>query len=392
MSMPAGSPPGATSGVPSQLPSPFTTALLSVIIVFSVLATVAVGLRIYSTRISHSKDWVTKDLVLVIAALVVSYGAIGTTIAGANLVGLNHVGTRLDLLKSAQVTFKVGEANNNEIHFADVINTTVSGGLCKVSILEFYKRIFVTKPFKITCNTMIFLVSAWMIGTFFTTLFSTTPISSAFQPSLQQKDANFNIPTVLLSEFGIGIVLDFLILCLPLRPISKLQLSWSKKIKIYAILWLGILCVVCASVRFYYAYHELRDVFVASLQDKTTVTVNASIWGKLEPSASIIAACLPTYAPLVKSWRFDWVLRSAATYLPFRKGSRASASDSSTELKAQEYGGVSHRWQELRSQKYGHETRIERGLTQNNSISDAGYIRTTSEFTMVHQEGSEARV
>ena len=54
-----------------------------------------------------------------------------------------------------------------QVYFADTILLTVSSGLCKVSILEFYKRIFITKSFQIMCNCVTFLVSAWMIGTFF---------------------------------------------------------------------------------------------------------------------------------------------------------------------------------------------------------------------------------
>ncbi|KAL8915819.1 MAG: hypothetical protein Q9172_006632 [Xanthocarpia lactea] len=379
MSIPAGSPPGAPPGVPPQIPSPYTTTLLSVIIVFLALASVAVCARTYSARISFGEDWITKDLVLIIAALIVCYGSIIATITGAAVVGLNYFGTRLGLVESAQFTFK--------IYFADVIVTTVSSGLCKVSILEFYKRIFITKSFIITCNIMIFLVSAWMIGTFFTQLFSTSPISSAWHPELQLKDANYDYPTALLAIFGIGIVLDFLVLCLPLRPISKLQLKWSKKIKIYAILWLGIFCVVCASVRFYYAHLQLSKVFLATAQEKATITVNSSLWSKLEPSASIIAACLPTYAPLFKHWSTGSMLKSAASFFSFRSGSRSSVSDQSKVYKPEEYNGVNHRWHELRPHIHDHETKIEGGPTQSHGKSDARYIHTTSEFTMTDYGG-----
>ncbi|KAI4091903.1 MAG: hypothetical protein L6R37_007659 [Teloschistes peruensis] len=160
-----------------------------------------------------------------------------------------------------------------------------------------------------------------------TQLFSTSPISSAWHPELQLLDANYDYPTALLAIFGIGIVLDFLVLCMPLRPIFKLQVKWSKKMKIYAILWLGIFCVICASVRFYYSHLQLTRVFEATSQSKATITVNSSLWSKIEPSASIIAACLPTYAPLVKHWNASSMLKSAASFFSFRSGSRTSASN-----------------------------------------------------------------
>ncbi|KAL8848317.1 MAG: hypothetical protein Q9221_006671 [Calogaya cf. arnoldii] len=379
MSLPAGVPPD----VPPLVPTPYTTTLLSVAIVFLVLATIAVGVRIYSARTSSGEDWVTKDLLLIIAALVVCYGSIIATIAGAAVVGLNHASNRLGLEEAAQFIFK-------QTYFADVIVTTVSSGLCKVSILEFYKRIFITKGFKIMCNVLIFLVSAWMIGTFFTQLFSTSPISSGWHPDRQLRDANYDYPTALLAIFGIGIVLDFLVLCLPIRPILKLQLKWSKKIKVYAILGLGIFCTVCASVRFYYANLQLHVVFQATAQEKATITTNSSLWSKLEPSASIIAACLPTYGPLFKNRTLGSMFKSAASFFSIRSKSRSSAFDPSKGQGSEEYNGANGSWHELRPHNYDHETKIEAGSTQSHGEADASYIRTRSEFGVTHQRGNQA--
>ena len=251
---------------------------------------------------------------------------------------------------------------------------------------------------------MIFLVSAWMIGTFFvslsfdcillfgfvsqsdqTQLFSTTPISSAWHPELQQKDANYDYPTALLAIFGIGIVLDFLVLCLPLRPIYKLQLKWTKKLKIYAILWLGIFVVVCASVRFYYAHLQLNAVFTATTEQKATITVDSSLWSKLEPSASIIAACLPTYGPLVRKHSLGSMVKSFADFFSIRSGSRTSASSHGKFYTAKDYNGANGSWHELRPHDHDHETTIEASSSQDLKEPEASYIHTTSEFSVTHQ-------
>ncbi|KAL9640529.1 MAG: hypothetical protein Q9204_000676 [Flavoplaca sp. TL-2023a] len=307
------------------IPSTYTTTLLSVAIVFLALATLAVGVRIYSARISSGEDWITKDLLLIIAALVFCYGSIITTITGAAVVGLNYFGTRLGLEEAAQFTFKVKGSS----------------------------RI-------------------------------TSPISSAWHPDRQLRDANYDYPTALLAIFGIGIVLDFLVLCLPLRPISKLQLKLSKKLKIYSILWLGIFCAVCASVRFYYAHLQLQVVFMATAQEKATITTSSSLWSKLEPSASIIAACLPTYGPLFRNRTLGSIFKSAASFFSIRSKSRSSASDRSKSQKSEEYNGLHHRWYELHQRNYDHETKVEAGLGQNHGEADANYIRTTSEFEVAH--------
>lgn len=218
-----------------------------------------------------------------------------------------------------------------------------------------------------------------------TQLFSTSPISSAWHPALQLQDSNYDYPTALLAIFGIGIVLDVLVLCLPLRPIYKLQLKTSKKIKIYAILGLGIFCVVCASVRFYYTYLELDAVFVATAEEKAVITTNASLWTKLEPSASIIAACLPTYGPLVQKHSFGSMAQSAAKFFSIRSRSRTSTNGPSKYYKSDNYNEISHGWHELRPHNHSHETKIETSSTQTLNKPEASCIRTTSEFTMTHQ-------
>ncbi|KAF4624593.1 hypothetical protein G7Y89_g13577 [Cudoniella acicularis] len=373
---------GAVAGAPMMpmgpLPSPFTTTLLSVEIVFLLLATVAVGARVHSSRISSRSRWLTIDLLLIIAALVVTYGCIIATIIGAAMVGLDFISDRLGVVGASQFAFK--------IYFSDVITTTAASGLCKVSILEFYKRIFITKGFQRMCNAGIFLVSAWMIGTSFTQLFSTTPISSAWHPERQLKDANYDYPTALLAIFGIGIVLDFLVLCLPLRSIYKLQLKWANKIKVSLILWLGIFCVICASVRFYYSYKQLAVVFEATAQDKGSITIMAAMWSKLEPSASIIAACLPTYGPLLSHSSIGSMVKSARSFFSISSRNRSrSISGANKEYDSRDDNVPGHNWHELRPNTRSHKVDTEANSTQSLTRPNNGYIGTASEITVAHQ-------
>lgn len=91
------------------IPSAYTTSLIASTVVFMVLAFVAVGLRFYSSRISSGPEWMTKDLWLITAALLVIFGAVLANLIGAGLVGLDHVGTRMSFTSSAAFTFKVRE-------------------------------------------------------------------------------------------------------------------------------------------------------------------------------------------------------------------------------------------------------------------------------------------
>ncbi|KAF2732224.1 hypothetical protein EJ04DRAFT_566122 [Polyplosphaeria fusca] len=409
---------GPTNAPIPPTPSPFTTTLVSVIVVFLGLATIALGLRIYCARTSMREKWFTIDLMLIIASLIVTFGCVLTTVIGGATLGLDYTNNKMDPVQGAQFLFKVGSKTNEkvrksvtssdqgpQIYFSDVITTTVASGLCKISILEFYKRLFIWNPFAIVCNVGIFLVSSWMIGTFFvglparysmrnlpnefhqTQLFSTSPISSAWHPDRQLLDANYDYPTALLAIFGIGIVLDFLVLCLPLRPIWQLQLTLANKIKVSLILWLGIFCVVAASVRFYYSYRQLSLVFVTTAQEKGTITVKASLWSKIEPSASIIAACLPTYGPLFSNFGMSSMIRSTLSFFSISSRTAGSSNFSKDANYNNHPGDKNGKWHELTP---SNKTEIESSSTQSLTRPENGDIRVTSELRTTHQTTHQA--
>jgi hypothetical protein len=108
------------------VPSPYTTTLIAVITVFLLLATIAVGIRLYAVRKSTPSGWLTKDIYLIIAALVVAYGSVISNIIGAALVGLDFVGTRLSIEDASKVTFQVQKQRaiymtSTEFHETDLL-------------------------------------------------------------------------------------------------------------------------------------------------------------------------------------------------------------------------------------------------------------------------------
>lgn len=215
-----------------------------------------------------------------------------------------------------------------------------------------------------------------------TQLFSTTPISSAWHPDRQLIDANYDYPTALLAIFGIGIALDFLVLCLPLRPIWSLKLSVANKIKVSMILWLGAFCVVAASVRFYYSYRQLNAVFVATAQEKGTITILSSLWSKIEPSTSIIAACLPSYGPLFANRGMPTMIRSTLSFFSIRSRTAGSSNFSKNAINSDNPSDKNGKWHELTP---SNKTDIETSSTQSLTRPENGYIRATSEIKQTHQ-------
>ena len=113
----------------------------------------------------------------------------------------------------------------------------------KLSILAFYKHVFMKPSFIYQANFMALVVLAWLIAFFFTTLFQAWPIYQNWT----------GVGRKLLDELsmylalGISDVLtDFIILCLPIPVIHSLHVTTTKKIMVGAILGLGFLYVTAS--------------------------------------------------------------------------------------------------------------------------------------------------
>lgn len=132
----------------------------------------------------------------------------------------------------------------------------------KLSVLLFYKRIFITLWFQRTANVFMAVVVAWLIAATFVSdvlvlvcpdtqtleghVFSANPVDSWWnfgadkEPLLDFKPViNYQIFLAALAAIDIG--LDVFTLLLPVPVIRSLQVSRTKKIYLLAIFALGFL-------------------------------------------------------------------------------------------------------------------------------------------------------
>jgi hypothetical protein len=91
-------------------------------------------------------------------------------------------------------------------------------------------------------------------------------------------------------------VLDFLVLFFPLPMIFTLQMPLKRKIGVALVFWLGLFCCIAALVRVVLIHRLHKNIIDAPSLVYTQAT--QFIFLLTEPHASIIAACLPCYAPL----------------------------------------------------------------------------------------------
>jgi hypothetical protein len=92
------------------------------------------------------------------------------------------------------------------------------------------------------------------------------------------------------------LVLDFLVLFFPLPMIFTLQMPLKRKIGVALVFWLGLFCCIAALVRVVLIHRLHKNIIDAPSLVYTQAT--QFIFLLTEPHASIIAACLPCYAPL----------------------------------------------------------------------------------------------
>lgn len=120
---------------------------------------------------------------------------------------------------------------------------TLTFGAIKLSVLFFYRRIFVGRPFNILSWVMVAIVCSWSVAFFFATVFSCHPISAAWG-TREQLFTECVKTTVKLDVFVVSDpLLDTFILAVPMPFIWQLHLPMKRKFALAGVFLLGALYV-----------------------------------------------------------------------------------------------------------------------------------------------------
>ena len=127
-----------------------------------------------------------------------------------------------------------------QCRYINEVITTLNLGVIKISILLFYRRLFIVKPFKIASGVMMALVASWAVS------FTSAMAAQCSPPTYFWKSFEIDYPPhciqVQLMYQGLGysdLILDVLVLSLPIPMVASLHLPWKTKIKVIDILMLG---------------------------------------------------------------------------------------------------------------------------------------------------------
>ena len=115
-------------------------------------------------------------------------------------------------------------------------------GILKIAILWFLLAIFPDKQFRKYVYAVIGLCVAYCIAFLFATVFQCTPVTYTWTQwdGLHPGKCN-NIHVQGWVSAIINIVLDVLVMALPLRQLSRLNMNWKKKLAVMSMFLIGTL-------------------------------------------------------------------------------------------------------------------------------------------------------
>ncbi|KAF5003021.1 hypothetical protein FDECE_10422 [Fusarium decemcellulare] len=306
-------------------------------IVFSVVATVLVGLRLYTSRVVTKTPW-TVDETICVVALVANH--IMLICEGAAV----PYGLGTDMATIA--TMPQGVAGFLKCILAIEISYGTACPLSKIAVLAMYYRIFSASKIIRWCVWAISsMLVGWGIAVVAVSIFSCDPVAGFWNPAIARSCIDS-------SKFYIGItvpniIFDILTVALPIHEVWRLQMGREKKLAISGVFLLGG-SVVLASVARLILFCIYRPGAGASGNNISQTVIIPHAASAIETCLAIIGACLPPCAPLFR--RF-W--GGVATAVSGDRGSAKTADKSSKNFntlitigKMSNRGGPRDKWSE----------------------------------------------
>ncbi|XRM42138.1 hypothetical protein ABZX51_005368 [Aspergillus tubingensis] len=258
----------------------------AVVIFILCLAVISVVLRFVARHVLRNSlmtdDWV------IILALVFICTTSGLSISGGFFGAGKHVWaisvTRLMTL------FKI-------LYIYVMVYSAVCAA-SKVSILFFYRRVFMASHADLSLRIGIylgfFLTLSYPIIICVTMATACKPASYFWEQFGGASGTCIDTDTFFLALGIINMLNDIVVLLIPFPQIAKLQMNRRKKVAISGILAVGSFACVASIVRIYSV-----DEFTKR-NDVTWTLGPVFIWSTIEPGLTIVCACLPHLAPLVR--------------------------------------------------------------------------------------------
>ncbi|KAI1144667.1 hypothetical protein F5Y05DRAFT_408055 [Hypoxylon sp. FL0543] len=166
--------------------------------------------------------------------------------------------------------------------------------LTKASILLLYLRLFGnTKWLRWACRFMLTCVVMYCIASVTATIFQCTPITKAFDKSIE--GTCISNGKFWYANAGFSIATDVIILTIPMPLVYALQIPRVQKAALMMVFALGVFVVITSCLR-------VTTIDLQATTPDPTFEIASTMWTIIEMNVAIVCACLPQIRPLIVKW------------------------------------------------------------------------------------------
>ncbi|ORY04543.1 hypothetical protein BCR34DRAFT_55106 [Clohesyomyces aquaticus] len=253
-------------------------------VTFAIIATAAVGLRLFARRIKRTPlQW---DDYLIIVALTFTLGLIA-----CDMIGTLYCGVGLHMPEVARIYGPDRLVVFLKLLIPIQIFWATSLAATKCSILAFYHRIFSVLRVDLAAKVLGLIILLYWITVMLCTFLLCRPFAFNWDQSVPNGVCGNRVLSYIMTGV-LNILTDLCVLCLPMPVIWGLQMKTGKKIGFIILFATGFFVCAVSIVR-------LRSLLVLDYTDITYSVPSALIWSMLEPSIAVTLACVPIIYGLV---------------------------------------------------------------------------------------------
>ncbi|CAD6593849.1 MAG: hypothetical protein ASARMPREDX12_007700 [Alectoria sarmentosa] len=228
-----------------------------------------------------------------------------------------------------------------KLQFAFQLIMMLSNGFIKLSIVAFYRRIFVTRKnsvFDIVTKILASVIFLWTITYILIDVFACGGHVTANWGSLDEQ-SKYCDTIGYTSEEGFAVsdlIIDIFVIASPLPLVWKLHMKTIRKLGVTCVLLLGA-TAIAASIARLVIYLEVLHATEAGVDLDTNLCITAALWwSMLEAGLSLIAGSLPTLSYLINHSSLQSALGSVRSKLSLRSTKSTRGSEDRTAFGSKE--------------------------------------------------------
>ncbi|RAH85539.1 hypothetical protein BO86DRAFT_395840 [Aspergillus japonicus CBS 114.51] len=267
--------------------------LIATAVSFIILELTFAAVRFWAHK-RQRRNWGVDDWLMFPALL----ANLCVCITGIVMIPVAGVGYHIDkILKEAPwklIQFQRGI-------FAGIWVWGLAIALPKLAILAFYLRFFKSRNERIVTYVLMGIIASTYVAISLAHTFACMPVGYQLNPFKPGKGQCFDTKAFYRWMSFPNIVTDIVMLVLPLPMVHRLHTSHAQKIGLGIIFATGGIGLITSCCRFAIFYSDTER------RDDTWKAASLHMWTEIEPGVYFLAACMPSFPPLIQLLRTRFV-------------------------------------------------------------------------------------